>query len=61
MTKYNASIGVPLPTVVVIVTGIMLLAGSLSTLLSYKVKIGAIVIVVFLIPTYFIAHSFWYI
>jgi len=37
----------------------MLLLGGLSILLGYKVKIGALLLVVFLVPTTFIAHSFW--
>ena len=59
MSQYTASMGVPLPTVATLVTGIMILSGGLSILLGYKVKIGAILLVVFLIPTSFIAHAFW--
>jgi len=59
MSQYTEAMGVPLPTVATLVTGLMLLAGGLSILLGYKVKIGVILLVVFLIPASFIAHAFW--
>lgn len=59
MTAYAEAMGVPLPTLAVIITGIMMLLGGLSILLGYKAKIGAILLIVFLIPTAFIMHSFW--
>lgn len=59
MAPYAASMGVPMATVAVIVTGIMILAGGLSVAMGYKPKIGAILLVVFLIPTSFIMHAFW--
>lgn len=59
MSQYTASMGVPLPTVATLVTGLMILLGGLSILLGYKVKIGAILLIVFLVPTTFIAHAFW--
>ena len=59
MSQYAASMGVPMPTVAVIVTGIMILLGGLSIALGYKPKIGAILLVVFLVPTTFIMHAFW--
>ena len=59
MTMYTASMGVPLPTLATLLTGFMLLLGGLSILLGYKVKIGALLLVAFLIPTSFFAHAFW--
>jgi len=59
MSQYTASMGVPLPTVATLVTGLMILLGGLSILLGYKVKIGALLLIVFLVPTTFIAHAFW--
>lgn len=59
MSQYTASMGVPAPELATIVTGLMIIAGGLSILLGYKVKIGAILLVVFLVPTTFIAHNFW--
>lgn len=59
MSQYSASLGVPLPGLATIITGIMILLGGLSILFGYKVKIGAILIIIFLVPTTFIAHNFW--
>ena len=59
MSQYAGSMGVPLPTVAVVITGIMILAGGLSILLGYKAKVGSLLLVVFLVPTSFIMHAFW--
>ncbi len=59
MSGYAASKGVPAATFVVIVTGIMIIAGGLSVMLGYKAKLGAWLLVVFLVPTAFIMHGFW--
>ncbi len=56
---YAASSGVPAPTVAVAVAGLMLLAGGLSVLLGVKPKVGAALLLVFLVPTAFIVHKFW--
>ena len=37
----------------------MLLLGGLSILLGFWVRIGAALLVIFLIPTAFIMHNFW--
>lgn len=59
MAQYAAASGVPAPTVAVAVTGVILLAGGLSILLGVKPKIGAILLVVFLVPTALMVHKFW--
>lgn len=59
MTDYTRAKGVPAPGLAVFVTGIMLLLGGLSILLGAYVSIGAILLVIFLIPTAFIMHNFW--
>ncbi len=58
-SKYAASMGIPAPAVAVIISHIIILAGGLSILLGYKVKIGSILLIVFLIPTTIIMHNFW--
>lgn len=40
-------------------TGVMAFLGGLSILLGYKAKIGAWIIVVFLLPVTFMMHKFW--
>ncbi len=41
------------------VSGIIALLGGLSILLGYKAKIGAWLLVIFLLPTAFAVHNFW--
>jgi putative oxidoreductase len=59
VTGYAESMGAPLPSVSVIVAGVLILLGGISILLGYKAKIGAVLLFVFLIPTAFIMHPFW--
>jgi uncharacterized membrane protein YphA (DoxX/SURF4 family) len=59
MAEYTKSKKVPAPGLAVFVTGIMLLLGGLSILLGAFVNIGAILLIIFLIPTAFIMHNFW--
>lgn len=59
MAQYTASMGVPAPTLAVVVTGIMLLVGGLCILLGWRVKLGALLLVAFLVPVSFFMHRFW--
>ena len=59
MSGYAASKGVPAPKLAVGGSGLLLLLGSLSILLGYQPYIGAIMIVVFLVPVAFMMHNFW--
>lgn len=59
LSGYAASKGVPAPKLAVGGTGLMLLLGGLSILLGFQPYIGAILIVVFLVPTAFMIHNFW--
>lgn len=59
MSQYTAMMGVPFPTLATFVTGVMIILGGLSIILGYKTKWGAALLVIFLIPTTFIAHNFW--
>ena len=56
---YAASQGVPLASIAVPVSGLIALAGALSILLGYRAKIGAWLIVLFLLPVTFMMHKFW--
>lgn len=56
---YAASYGVPMPSVLVPLSGIIAAAGALSIILGFKAKWGAWLIVVFLIPVTFMMHAFW--
>ena len=49
--------GLPIPDVLLIFTIIFQLLGGLSLLLGYKVKIGSILLILFLIPASFAFHN----
>lgn len=57
--QYAASHGVPLAEILVPLSGIMAFLGGVSILLGYKAKLGAWVLVLFLIPVTFMMHQFW--
>ncbi len=56
---YAASYGCPMASFLVPLTGIILLVGGFSILLGYKARIGAWLLVIFLIPATFMMHNFW--
>jgi putative oxidoreductase len=56
---FATSQGVPLAHFVVPASGILALLGGLSILLGYRVKFGAWLIVLFLLPVTFMMHRFW--
>jgi putative oxidoreductase len=56
---YAASQGVPLASIAVPLSGVLAIAGGLSILLGYRAKVGAWLIVLFLIPVSLMMHKFW--
>ena len=56
---FAAAQGVPLASFVVPMSGIIALAGRLNILLGYRAKIGAWLIVLFLVPVTLMMHKFW--
>ena len=56
---YAAGHGVPMATFLVPLTGVMILIGSLSIMLGYKSRIGALLIILFLVPVTLVMHDFW--
>lgn len=56
---YAASQGVPMASVLVPVAGVISLAGGLSILLGFKARVGAWLIVIFLVPVTVMMHAFW--
>ena len=54
-----ASQGVPLASLAVPFAGALALIGGLSILLGYRAKLGAWLIVVFLVPVTLMMHKFW--
>jgi putative oxidoreductase len=56
---YAAQSGVPLANVLVPLSGILAFVGGLSVLLGYHARVGALLLVVFLIPVTLMMHAFW--
>ena len=54
-----AQAGVPAASLLVPLSGVLALAGGLSVALGYKAKLGALLLVVFLIPVTVTMHGFW--
>ena len=56
---FSASQGVPLASIAVPLSGAVAIVGGLSILLGYRAKLGACLIVLFLIPVTLMMHKFW--
>jgi putative oxidoreductase len=56
---YAASQGVPLAAIAVPLSGVLAIVGGLSILLGYRAKLGAWLIVLFLVPVSLMMHKFW--
>lgn len=56
---YAAHAGVPIAGLLVPASGILALLGGLSILLGYRAKIGAWLLVLFLVPVTLAMHNFW--
>ena len=57
--EYAAAQGVPLPAVLVPASGVLALVGGLSVLLGYRARVGAWMLVAFLLPVTLVMHQFW--
>lgn len=58
-TQYMASEGVPVPALLLIGAIVFLIAGGLSILVGFKAKIGAALLLIFLILANYWFHDFW--
>jgi putative oxidoreductase len=56
---YATSQGVPLASIAVPLAGLIALTGGLSILLGYRARLGAWLIVLFLVPVTVMMHNFW--
>ena len=59
MIAFAASQGVPLASIAVPFSGLLAVTGGLSIFLGYRAKIGAWLIVLFLVPVTLMMHKFW--
>lgn len=57
--QYAQSSGAPAPKVTVPLTGAMLVLGGLSVLVGYRMDVGLVLLVLFLVPAALIMHRFW--
>jgi putative oxidoreductase len=56
---YAASAGVPAPNLLVPLSGIIAIVGGLSVALGYWTRVGALLLVLFLVPVTLRMHAFW--
>ncbi len=56
---WAAQQGVPMPGLLVPLAGLIALAGGLSVVLGYRAKVGAWLLVLFLVPVTIMMHNFW--
>lgn len=56
---FASNAGVPMAGLLVPLSGLMAFLGGLSILIGYKARIGAWLIILFLIPVTFTMHKFW--
>jgi putative oxidoreductase len=59
MAGYAASRGLPQPKLAVLGSGVLILIGGLLVLLGIWIDLGALLLVIFLLPTAFLMHPFW--
>lgn len=59
MAAYAESRGVPSASLATIVSGVLMAVGGLSVLLGIWADLGALLLVVFLVPTAVLMHGFW--
>ncbi len=59
MAGYTRSKGIPAPEAAVVGSGVVLAAGGLMVLLGLWGDLGALLLLVFLVPTALLFHRFW--
>ncbi len=59
VAQYMAAEGVPLPQVALVGAIIFLIVGSLSVIAGFKIRIGAALLLVFLVLATYFFHDFW--
>jgi len=58
-SQFAGASGVPAPTLLTAISGLMLLAGGISILLGVQVRWGSLLIAAFLVPAAVMVHKFW--
>lgn len=57
--SYAANQGIPFANVLVPISGLIAIIGGLSVLLGLHARIGALLLLVFLVPVTVLMHNFW--
>lgn len=57
--SYAIAAGVPFAKLLVPASGVLALVGALSILLGYRARLGAWLLVLFLVPVTIMMHNFW--
>lgn len=56
---YAAKQGVPWASFAVPLSGVLAILGGLSVLLGYHTRVGAVLLILFLVPVTLLMHAFW--
>ncbi len=59
MAQFAGAKGVPMPMPAVLGGGVLLVAGGIMVLLGLWADLGALLLVIFLLPTAVLMHAFW--
>jgi putative oxidoreductase len=59
LIRFAASAGVPLAGLLVPLSGVLAIVGGLSVFFGLRARLGALLLVVFLVPITFKMHAFW--
>jgi len=57
--QYAEAQGVPAASLLVPLSGVLAIVGALSVMLGYRAKLGAWLLVIFLVPVTLMMHNFW--
>ena len=57
--EYAANRGIPMAEILVPLFGVIALIGGVSVLLGFYARIGAWLLIIFLLPATFMMHTFW--
>lgn len=57
--QHAAQAGVPMAEILVPLSGVIAFLGGISILVGYKAKLGAWLLIIFLVPVTLMMHKFW--
>jgi putative oxidoreductase len=57
--SYAANSGLPMADILVPISGLIAIIGGLSVMLGFHARVGALLLLVFLIPVTLVMHNFW--